>query len=289
MAIPTRAKTFEEAALFTGVAVAVDGKARAGMGVDLGDVDGDGLLDFVVTNHEFETTSVFRNLDGKLFADATAQTGIGRATLPFVGFGVVFFDYDNDSNLDLAIVNGHVVDNTALFRAGSTHAQPRLLFRNEGRSRLVDVSNAVGSGFRERKVGRTLVAGDIDNDGDLDVLVTNNGQSVDLLRNDGGNRNNAIVVRLVGTRSNRDGIGARLRVTTGKKTQLREVKAGSSYLGQNDLRVHVGVGTATVIDRLEIFWPSGRMETIERLPANAIVTVVEGEGVTKSTPFHKAK
>jgi enediyne biosynthesis protein E4 len=280
---------FREVGLLAGVAVANDGKARAGMGTDFGDYDGDGLLDLVVTNHEFESTSLYRNLGGGLFAESTVESGLGPPTLPYVGFGAVFMDYDNDGRLDLAIVNGHVVDNAAQFRPSSSYAQRRLLFRNTGNRRFSDVSRSAGPGFGVEKVGRTLVAGDIDNDGDLDLLVTNTGQAADLLRNDGGNRGGALLVRLVGKRSNRDGIGAKLQIKTGTTTQVRYVKAGSSYLGQNDMRVHVGVGDATLVDRLEVRWPSGQVDMAARLPVNSIVTVVEGEGVSRRVPFSVRK
>lgn len=278
---------FREVALLAGVAVATDGKARAGMGTEFADYDRDGRLDLVVTNHEFERTTLFQNLGNGVFADATAESGIGPATLPLVGFGTVLFDYDNDGHADLAIVNGHVVDNTALFRAGSSYAQRRLLFHNPGNRRFSDVSANAGSGFGVEKVGRTLVAGDIDNDGDLDLLLTNTGQAVDLLRNDGGNRNNSVLIRLTGNRSNRDGLGARIRVTAGATTWMRESKSGSSYLGQNDTRVHVGVGQATEIDRIEVRWPSGATDTLSRVPVNSVISITEGQGLTKRTPFQR--
>jgi hypothetical protein len=197
----------------------------------------------------------------------------------------VFLDYDNDADLDLTIANGHVLDNTREFRSTSKHAQRKLLLRNDGTGKLKEVGLLSGRGFATETVGRTLVAGDIDNDGDVDLLVTNNGQPADLVRNDGGNRNNAVLVRVIGKESNRDGIGTRIRATTGARTQVREVKAGSSYLGQNDVRVHFGLNRATRIDRLEVRWPSGRVEVIQNIPANHIVTLVEGEGATTHTPF----
>ena len=273
---------FEEAALRAGVAVAIDGKARAGMGTDAGDYDGDGRLDLAVTNLDFQMHSLYRGL-GRLFAYATPESGVGPATLPFVGFGVVFFDFDHDTQLDVAFANGHIMDNPVLRRAGSSYGQRNLLFRNIAPRRFVDVTAAAGPGFALEKVSRGLAAGDIDNDGDLDLLVTNNGQGADLLRNDGAH-GNALLIRLVGRQSNRDGIGARIRVTTGARTQLREVKAGSSYLGQNDLRQHVGLGTSETADRIEVRWPSGRTEVVQDLPANLIVTIREGDGVVGRQP-----
>jgi enediyne biosynthesis protein E4 len=276
---------FSEVALLAGVSVASDAKARAGMGTDFGDVDGDGLLDLVVTNFMLEAHNIFRNLRGGLFADATFESGLGPATLPFVGFGATFLDYDNDGSLDLAIANGHVLDNADYFGPKVTYAQRNLLFRNEGAGRLREVGNMSGPGFALVKVSRGLAAGDVDNDGDLDLLVTNNGQTADLLRNDGGNGRNGILLHLVGTKSNRDGVGARVRVTAGGKTQVREVKAGSSYLSQNDLRAHFGLGAAAQIERVDIRWPSGTADVIRNVPVNHIVTIVEGKGLTETKRF----
>ena len=276
---------FAEIALRAGVALATDGQPRAGMGTDAADYDGDGFVDLVVTNLDFETHSLFRGLGDRLFAYATTESGLGFATLPFVGFGAVFFDYDNDTRLDLAIANGHIMDNAPQFRPGSTHAQRNLLFRNTTGRRFAEVGRSAGPGFAIEKVSRALAAGDIDNDGDLDLLVTNNGQSVDLLRNDGGSRRHALLVRVIGTRSNRDGIGATLRLTAGGQTLWREVKAGSSYLAQNDTRVHFGLGGAKIVERLEVRWPSGQIDVLKDVPADRIVTLREGEGIVKSEPF----
>jgi hypothetical protein len=276
---------FTERALVSGVAVGSDGKARAGMGTAFGDVDGDGRPDLVVTNHEAEMHSLFRNAGDVGFTDATVSSGIGRATLRYVGFGVVFADYDNDGDLDLAIVNGHVADNIAMFRSGAKYAQGRLLLQNSGAGRFRNVSATAGPGFAVEKVGRMVVAGDVDNDGDLDLLITNNGQSVDLLLNDGGSRSHALLLRLVGTTSNREAIGAKLRLTAGSRTQVREVTSGSSYLGQNDPRVHVGLGAAAIVDRLEIRWPSGRTELLRNVAANQLVVIREGAGIVARTPF----
>jgi hypothetical protein len=279
---------FEEIALRAGVAVASDGRSRAGMGTDAGDYDGDGQLDLVVTNLDFEMHSLYRGLGRQLFAYSTPESGIGPATLPFVGFGVVFLDYDHDTQLDLAVANGHINDNPLLVRAGATHAQRNLLFRNVASRRFADISANAGAGFVLEKVSRGLIAGDIDNDGDLDLLVTNNGQGADLLRNDGAT-GNALMIRLIGTASNRDAVGARLSLTSSTRTQIREVKAGSSYLGQNDIRQHFGLGAATRAERLEVRWPSGRRDTIRDVPANLIITVREGEGIVSRTPFARPR
>ena len=276
---------FSEVALWAGVAVATDGRPRAGMGTDFGDYDGDGLLDVVVTNLDLETHNLFRNLGDGFFADATFESGVGEATMPFVGFGAVFFDYDNSGQLDLAIANGNVLDNAGDLRPGATYAQRNLLFRDEGSGRLQEVGLSSGPGFAPEKVSRGLQAGDIDNDGDLDLLVTNNGQTADLLRNGGGNLNNSLVIRTIGTRSNRDGIGAVLRLRVGGRTQVREVKGGASYLGQGDLRVHFGLGRASRGDRLEIRWPGGGTDLVEDIEANQIVTIKEGEGIVHRRAF----
>lgn len=276
---------FKEVALAAGVAVAIDGKTRAGMGTDFGDYDGDGRLDLFVTNHELEMHTLFKNLGRGLFADVTSESRVGLETLPFVGFGTVFLDYDNDADLDLAIVNGHVMNNSGHFRPGAKEAQRKLLFRNDGGGRFKEVGPLSGPGFSLEGVGRALAAGDIDNDGDLDLLVVDNGGAAQLLRNDAGRENAALLVRLQGTRSNRLGIGARLRLTTGTTTQLREVKAGSSYLSQSDTRVHFGLGRATRIDRLEVRWPGGDTEAVQNVAVNQIVTIVEGKGVTARAPL----
>jgi enediyne biosynthesis protein E4 len=276
---------FKETGLPSGLALAADGHARAGMGIDTGDYDGDGRLDIVITNLDFEMHTLHRGLDRGLFAYATTESGIGFPTLPFVGFGVSFLDFDNDMQLDLAIANGHILDNAPQFRAGSTYAQRQLLFRNTTMRRFVEVGRNAGPAFSTTKVARGLATGDIDNDGDLDLLVTTNGGNAELLRNDGGNRGNALIVRLRGAAPNTDAIGARVRVTAGGRTQLRDVKAGSSYLSQNDLRAHVGLGAATAAERVEVRWPSGRTETVTNVAANHIVTIEEGKGLVARQPF----
>jgi hypothetical protein len=176
------------------------------------------------------------------------------------------------------------MDNAPEYRAGATYAQRNLLFRNVSGRRFAEIGQQAGAGYALEKVSRGLVYGDVDNDGDLDILVTNNGQSADLLRNDSpGGR--SLLIRLVGTAGNRDGIGARVRVTSGGVTQLRETKAGSSYLGQNDPRVHVGLGGSNTADRVEVRWPSGRVDSVTAVAAGHIVTIREGEGIVSRVPF----
>ena len=276
---------FVETGLASGIALGADGKARAGMGIDTGDYDGDGRLDLVITNLDFEMHSVHRGLDRGLFAYTTIESGVGYPTLPFVGFGVAFLDFDNDAQLDIAIANGHILDNAPQYRAGSIYAQRKLLFRNTTMRRFVEVGRMSGSAFAVTKVSRGLATGDIDNDGDLDLLVTNNGQAAELLRNDGGNRANALLVQLRGSGRNIDGIGARVRLATGSKTQIRDIKAGTSYLSQNDLRAHFGLGAASAAERMEVLWPSGRTETLTNVPANQVVDIEEGKGIVARRPF----
>ena len=234
---------FAEVGLLAGVSVARDGKPRAGMGTEFADYNGDGRLDLVVTNHEFETHSLFRNDGGGTFTDATVESGVGPPTLPFVGFGVAFFDADNNGALDLAIVNGHVIDNTAVFRArlhacpaqaaAAQHQRPPLpggRARGGARLRRRQRRPVAGRG-RRRQRRRRGSAGHQQRLGARAAAQRDRDAAA------------AVIVRAVGTRSNRDGIGARVSVVAGGRTQVREVKSGSSYLGQGDLRVHVGLGT----------------------------------------------
>jgi hypothetical protein len=291
---------FEEVGFWSGVAVGIGGKPLAGMGTDMGDVTGDGLLDVFVTNLDGQTHSLYKNLGKGLFADVTFPSGIGEVTLPFVGFGTAFLDYDNDGDLDLTIANGDVIDNATRVRDSTSYEQLNLLLRNDGTGKFASVGPASGSGFVIKKASRGLAIGDLDSDGDLDIVVSNVGTTADLLQNNGGNRANFLLVRTVGSmsganaspagrsnqgKSNRDGIGARLKLFVRGKVLVREVKAGSSYLSQNDLRVHFGLGAAERADRLEIRWPSGVVDTIENIQANRIVVVREGMGLTGGQPL----
>lgn len=276
--------TFTDIAGAAGIAVTGDGKAKAGMGTAFGDFGGNGRPGLVVTNHEAEMHSVFLNMGGALFSDVTVRSGVGPATRPYVGFGVALFDYDNDMDLDMAIANGHVMANASLLRGGGKFGQRNLLLRNSD-GRFQNVTDQAGPGFSLELVSRGLAAGDVDNDGDLDLLITNNGAGVNLLLNEGGDAANALLVRVVGTKSNRSALGARLTLTTGGRKQVREVQSGSSYLAQHDLRAHFGLGAAPRAERLEIRWPSGATEVVADLPANHVITVREGEGVVGRVPF----
>jgi hypothetical protein len=279
---------FEEVGFWAGVALGGEGRPLAGMGTDMADIDSDGLLDIIVTNLDRETHSLFKNLGKGLFTNVTFESGVGEATLPFVGFGAAFVDYDNDSDNDLVVVNGDITDNVARIRDNTSYEQRNLLLDNNGAGKFRDVGPRSGPGFALKKVSRGLSAGDLDNDGDVDLIVANNGQTVDVLRNDGGNRNNALLIRTVGSKSNRDGIGARLKLTVNGRTLMRHVKAGSSYQAQNDLRVDFGMGSARMADKLEVLWPGGEITTLEQIEANQILTVTEGRGITQKQPFRKS-
>jgi hypothetical protein len=281
---------FEERALLSGVAVGSDGQPQAGMGTDMGDVNGDGLPDIVVTNLDQEGHSLYFSSSQGLFSDVTFASGVGRITLPFVGFGAVLVDYDNDGDMDLVIANGGVFDNSDRFRDATTHRQRNLLLENDGGGEFSEAGVTSGTGFEIEKVSRGLAAGDIDNDGDPDLLVVNNGDRADLLRNDLGSPGNALLIRTVGTSSNRDGVGARIEVRVGDgPAMVREIRAGSSYLAQNDSRAHFGLGASERADRVEVHWPGGHVDVLEEVEANYILTVVEGRGVSDRAPLRRAR
>ncbi|MCH7762040.1 CRTAC1 family protein, partial [candidate division TA06 bacterium] len=244
--------TFTDVTLFTGAGYNEDGKTEAGMGTDFGDYDHDGYFDIFVTNLDYETNTLYHNDEGDYFADLTFLAGLGEPSIDYVGWGTNFIDYDNDGDEDLFLTNGHVIDNINLLNPNLTVAQRDFLFENRGDGTFADVSSQSGEYFSIEKVGRGTAFGDYDNDGDVDLFVTNSNDTPNLLRNDGGNQNNWLMIKTLGRQSNRDGIGTRISVVSGDLIQMDEVKSGSSYLCQNDLRVHFGLGKRRQVDRVEI-------------------------------------
>lgn len=273
-------KRFVEVGGVAGVTYNDAGKALAGMGVATGDYDGDGWFDLFVTNYQWETNSLYRNLGNGFFSYMTFGAGLGVSTLTFLKWGTFFFDYDNDGDQDLLVANGHLDDNVEQFDK-VTYAQQNQLFRNDGKGRFTDVRDMAGPGMLLKQVSRGAAWGDYDSDGDLDFAVANNNQPAALLRNDGGNQGHWIEFKLMGAagtgpgkrRDNRDAIGARVEVRAGGRRQVDEVRSGSSYLSQSDLRLHFGLGAATQVDQVEIRWPSGGIQRLTNLQADQVVLV----------------
>jgi len=274
---------FTDVALLTGVAYSEDGRAESSMGVDMGDYDGDGLMDLVVPNFQGETCTLYHNDGEGFFSDQSVASGLGAPTRAYVGWGVGFFDYDNDGMLDLFMAAGHVLDNVGLFDSRTSYRQRNFLFRNTGTSgragtRFRDVSADSGEGISLIDASRGVAFGDYDNDGDLDILIANCNDAAVLLRNDGGDRQHWLRVKTVGAKSNRDGIGARVELTTEEVVQIREVKSGSSLYSQSDLIVHFGLGSSTTVDRVSVRWPSGTVDTVVGVEADQIIVIREGVG-----------
>ena len=270
---------FEEIGLLSGVSCSDMGEAEAGMGVAFADYDNDGRLDITVSNFQNETNTLYHNEGDNFFIDATIPAGIAEHTHRYLGWGIDFFDYDNDGYKDIFVANGHTMDNIAEVDRSTTTPQQNLLFRNLGDGRFKDVTAQMGEGFALLKTSRAAAFGDYDNDGDIDILVTNWNQTVDLLRNEGGNQNNWIQVKAIGTKSNRSAIGARIKVVAGELTQYAEVKSSGSYLAFSDLRVHFGLKDAENVDLLEIRWTSGIVDTATNLSVNKRFIAVEGEKI----------
>ncbi|MBI1929660.1 CRTAC1 family protein [Candidatus Poribacteria bacterium] len=272
--------TFTDMAHFAGVALGEKGIPLSGMGVSFGDDDNDGWLDLVVTNFEDDPNSLYHNNKDGTFADATYPSGVGGPSIPYLAWGVDFVDLDNDGYQDIFVANGHIDDNVEAFNPKSTYAQQNQVFRNRGDGTFGEISNQCGPGLLLKKVSRGAAFGDYDNDGDIDILITNSNQTPDLLRNDSVNQNHWLILETVGTVSNRDGLGARVKVVAGGISQIREVKSGSSYLCQSDMRLHFGLGDASVADLVEIRWPSGTVERFEGVKADQFLKAKEGEGLT---------
>jgi len=270
---------FQDVALKAGVAFSEDGKARAGMGVDVADYDNSGISSLVITNFDNEMLGFYRGTQSGLYVDQAPRSDIGRLSQRSLGFGCFFFDADLDGLLDLLVVNGHIDDTVRNFRADTRYEQPPHLFLNRGVAGFHDVAPETGADFAQPKVGRGAAFGDFDNDGDLDVLITTNHGPAHLYRNDqvGGNR--SVRVRLVGTKSNRDGVGAMVRIYYGGESSSRMVKSGSSYLSQSELPITFGLGKRDMAERLVVQWPSGRTEEHRNLHAGRRYECVEGKGI----------
>ena len=265
---------FVEEALMAGVAYSGEGVTQGCMGAAWGDYDNDGLFDLFVTNFADEYNALYRNEGGGFFADVSFAAGIGAAPAELVSWGTGFFDYDNDGDRDLFVANGHTYPQADLPRVNSSYKQANSLFENRD-GRLVEVSAAAGPGFALRRVSRGTSFADYDNDGDIDLFILNLNGPPTLLRNDGDHDNHYLLVRTVGTKSNRDGIGARVIIHAGGQSQHAEVQSGGSYLSHNDLRLHFGLGKAERVDRLEVRWPSGVVQVLSDIAADQILTVVE--------------
>jgi enediyne biosynthesis protein E4 len=292
--VPSRAPSAERRALFfrnvgveSGTAFNAASREQAGMGVDWGDYDGDGRLDLVVTTFQYEPTSLYHNEGHGAFVEEAYPAGIGDATLARLGFGTKFFDADNDGDLDLIQANGHVQDNAGRIFAGVTYPQSTLLFENLGDRRwggnpgadlplaFREVSAAAGAALTQPIVGRGLAVGDVDNDGDQDVLIANLEGAPLLLLNQTPRSGHSLTVRLVGTTSPRDGTGARVTVRAGGRVQVREAGTGGSYLSAGDPRVHFGLGAAGVVDSITVRWPTGRVQTLHHVLADRELTLRE--------------
>jgi hypothetical protein len=247
------------------------------MGVAVADFDADGWLDIARTNFSEQVTSLYHNYGNGGFEDASIRAGLG-VNRKYLGFGVGFLDFDNDGWKDLFVANGHVYAQIANRKLHVSYRQPNLLYRSLGNGHFEDVSSKVGPALRAENLGRGCAFGDFDNDGDIDVVVNNLDGPPALLRNDGGNRNNWLMIKCVGTKSNRSAIGTRVRVTTGQLSQIDEVMSGSSYYSQNDLRLHFGLGRAPEADSVEISWPSGLKENYKKVAANQLLIAQEAKG-----------
>ena len=271
--------TFTEDAIERGAAYSADGKPQAGMGVAVADYDGDGRLDIVKTNFAGDTASLYHGLAGGLFEDRTLQAGLGRVTR-FLGWGAAFVDFDNDGWADILLCNGHVYPEVGDSATESGYRQRKVAYRNLSNGRFQEVSELLGPGILEKVTGRGMALGDFDNDGDVDVLVNCINDVPQLLRCDAAPQRSWLKVKAVGTKSNRSGIGARIICTAvihgQPRRQMDEVRSGGSYLSQNDLRVHFGLGDARTAD-LEIRWPSGQVDRLTGVEVNRVVTAVEGQ------------
>jgi enediyne biosynthesis protein E4 len=277
--------TFTDVGLLAGVAYSGAGGLQGNMGVDFGDYDHRGLLDIFVTTFADQTNALYRNLGPQGFDEVGETSKVGQPSYPLVGWGTAFFDMDNDGWLDIFVANGHVYPQMDSAAHSAPYRQPMLLHRNKHDGTFEEVSAQAGLAAMPRASRRGAAFGDIFNNGNIDVLVLNLGLPPTLLLNTSKNANHRVLFKLEGTESNRAAIGARLTAQAGALRQLSEVRGGSSYLSQNDLRLHFGLGSQNKIDTIEIRWPNGKIETLNDLPADCIYTIVEGKGVKDKKPL----
>jgi hypothetical protein len=275
--------TFTEVAVPAGCAFDENGVALSGMGVAVGDFDNDGSLDLVRTNFTDQVTTVYRNNSDGTFTDVSLRSGLGINTR-YLGFGVGLIDYDNDGWKDLFMANGHVYSQLATRNLHLKYQQPALLYRNLAGTRFEDVSHRVGPDLLTPRVGRGCAFGDLDNDGDIDIVINVLDGPPALLRNDRANKNSWIIVKCIGTKSNRSAIGARVSITAAGRTQIAEVMSGGSYYSHNDLRLHFGLGTATKVDAITVNWPSAMRDRLEGIRPNQILTIKEGSAPIPIAP-----
>jgi len=274
--------TFEERGVEAGVAYNYDGRLQAGMGVAVADYDGNGFLDIAKSNFSGDLTSLYENDGGLYFNDVSQQAGLGKNQL--LGWGIAFTDIDEDGWKDIVLANGHVypeVDNSPV---GDRYLQKTLLYRNLGNGRFQDITSEAGPAFQLARPARGLAVGDVDGDGRPEIVIVNMNAPPSLLKNLGP-RGHFIRVRLVGTTSNRMAIGARATIEAGGRTQIDEVLSGGSYLSQNEQTMHFGLGSATMVDRIEVRWPTGKKQEWKRVPADQTVTLTEGQAEIAAKPF----
>lgn len=278
--------TFTDVAVVSGAAFNDDGREQAGMGSTVGDYDGDGRLDLFKTNFSDDTSTLYRNNGDGTFDDKTFPAGFGLNT-QYLGWGVMFLDFDNDGWPDLLLVNGHVYPEVDSQNLGSNFREPKILYHNNGNGTFADISASAGPGITAVSSSRGLAVGDLWNDGRISAVVSSMSAPPSLLVNDLRNGNHWIAFRTIGTKSNRDGIGAKITVKAGARTLVDEVRSGSSFISHSDMRVHFGLGAATKIDSVQIRWPSGLVEHFEDLRADSIHTPKEGSGVPAGTTEKK--
>jgi enediyne biosynthesis protein E4 len=280
--------TFTDIGIEAGCAFSIDGKPQAGMGVSAGDYDRDGWLDIFKTNFSGDTSTLYRNTGKALFDDVTFPSGLGITTR-WLGWGCGFADVDNNGWLDIFLVNGHVYPEVEKLTTEAGYAQRKVLYRNLQNGRFEDVTDRAGSDVARPSPARGCAFGDYDNDGDIDILINPVNAAPELLRCDASNQNGWLTIKAVGVKSNRSGIGARIKCVTEDGSQIDEVRSGGSYYSQNDLRVHFGLGKRDKVKSLEIRWPSGQADTLTDVAANQFIIVKEGAGIVRRVPATKGK